>query len=847
MARPDFDDLKDFDPEDLPPYACDGKGQYRLTCRRIHLTYPCQFDEPLTSTLESLERQLYAKNVSIESLSAVQETGLCRLIGEDHPHTHIALDLKSTAGRFTVNGTQPFKIHGTTPHVRLVQQDRHWAYIYYSYHRKQNRPHQRLPGAAQLTIAPLRAPTAREKAGNIRFEASKIAYDRFNGSGTSTLCELVDTKAEAGNGWKSWFVNYEDHQHVCEHYERTGEAAVIYNTWSLSAIIPILQEHCNKVARPNVVVFCFVGDSGATPENLVAILNVCDQISGGTLHGYYNKKGKSKDTALALWKPNVHVHATFSPQIHDLAFDRSRWTVMFYGHRGNTGHMLVASSQVDIFRRYAESVVPAPRSIISTDIYARELGHLLHEAAAGYPRIWAIQAVTMLHRLVGKDITHQFWRAGYEIRIGIYCGSAELYHDATQDILDGRIGKYIGKSFKVFNLLVDSIKLDPDERRITQERLQIEDRPKPSQLEELLSRGFANGQIAPRLLLLPSPENEPLPRQLQILFEASRQPFSNPQPLNPIGLEHFGTFLGIAGAEKGYLTRTPLGTVHSPGWIIQKHYVVIELDQEIPPKGEEYKILYWLEKGYRMIRVRQDDLASEEGAGGMLVELEHAILRGPRLVFLERQPSRNSWASLRERLDKYTCYNAAHAFWWKDNMDPELNIHAPDFFESIQTPRPATPEMTSIPLDIQQSRSENPHIPASAQAPQAADGGAPLTSLQTPRKNGWAIYTRTLGGDGLGGPDLERDINHKLAWQQNTCIAYAQKYNLAPVAGPHQMFADRCPPNAPFQSRPGLAALVASGAAGMLCVDCLRFSDGTGDPAGWLRAAGLEFRSVSGS
>jgi hypothetical protein len=110
-----------------------------------------------------------------------------------------------------------------------------------------------------------------------------------------------------------------------------------------------------------------------------------------------------------------------------------------------------------------------------------------------------------------------------------------------------------------------------------------------------------------------------------------------------------------------------------------------------------------------------------------------------------------------------------------------------------------------------------------------------------PGRRGWAIYCRTDKND--SGPNLERE---DLDRQYATCQAYALKTGLAPVSG-QAGFGDICPSNTPFDSRPQLAALVASGAAGILCVDCGQFSDGTGDPAGWLRVNGLVFRSVSGS
>jgi hypothetical protein len=104
-------------------------------------------------------------------------------------------------------------------------------------------------------------------------------------------------------------------------------------------------------------------------------------------------------------------------------------------------------------------------------------------------------------------------------------------------------------------------------------------------------------------------------------------------------------------------------------------------------------------------------------------------------------------------------------------------------------------------------------------------------------RSGWAIYCRTSvdPADPVWG----------FAVQQARCEEYAKAAgpDFRPVPGTC-VFYDQCGASAPLDGRPGLAALLASGAAGILCLDSLRLSDGSGDPAGWLAAHGLGFCAV---
>lgn len=118
----------------------------------------------------------------------------------------------------------------------------------------------------------------------------------------------------------------------------------------------------------------------------------------------------------------------------------------------------------------------------------------------------------------------------------------------------------------------------------------------------------------------------------------------------------------------------------------------------------------------------------------------------------------------------------------------------------------------------------------------------PFPPKRPRRRAGWAIYCRTTG---LVEEALETDIARELTRQRDLCIAYAQREGLTPVAGPQQIFEDRCAAHDSLSTRKGLLALLASGAEGILCLDHLRLSDGSNDPAGWLSRTGLKFLSCT--
>jgi ribA/ribD-fused uncharacterized protein len=125
------------------------------------------------------------------------------------------------------------------------------------------------------------------------------------------------------------------------------------------------------------------------------------------------------------------------------------------------------------------------------------------------------------------------------------------------------------------------------------------------------------------------------------------------------------------------------------------------------------------------------------------------------------------------------------------------------------------------------------------------------TQAAQPQPSGpcrWAIYGRTGGSTGLEGAALAADIEDELKRQKDFCLSYAQQNRLDPVAG-IWWYEDRCQATAPLQDaekRPGLQALLASGATGIICADCTRLGDASVDPPGWLKSRGLAFCSASG-
>lgn len=145
-----------------------------------------------------------------------------------------------------------------------------------------------------------------------------------------------------------------------------------------------------------------------------------------------------------------------------------------------------------------------------------------------------------------------------------------------------------------------------------------------------------------------------------------------------------------------------------------------------------------------------------------------------------------------------------------------------------------------------------------------AAGPEPRAGSEAAVRSGWAIYIRVSPQAFLdrGSPELvvhraatappsdeirTWDIKTELALQQEACIAYAREMGLTPVAGPQQVFVDTCAGNVAPDARPGLTALTASGAAGVLCEDGTRLAPAelAGPLAAWLAARGLEQRTVA--
>jgi hypothetical protein len=809
-----------------------------ITWSVLHLTYVGLFTCGLEAALETLEKSFKAKGYALQKISAIEEkVTACRMIGpEPYPHTHIAIDInKGEAERFKTNGLTIFTIEGNTPqvpHVRFVKTTGHWNHVWSTYHYKE-------PGASPLQRSgdgPLRRMppktvqvSKKEKMKKIRHERNQAAYDAFCRTNTFYITKIHELLRDSGMSTKMWIPYVRNAEDVADYYHQNHQALVFTNNWSGECIAKDMQESITSGYNPPLIILVL----NRTGQDIIPYLqDICKLSEYIVTGGLQYRKATRHDVPLSTWRPNVIVFARFNPI--DLTPD---WTQLLAGSLTSTGHILASHTSYEQME-HVSSQLPNPHvCVLPIHTVRRALfGCELKPPLAHEINIDPVdRAARIFYDHFTPHMLKRYWEEGYHPVIA-FIGIFDTRRKAkisdivgpTQPVDPDDLEKSIGRTIQMGGLIIKSIQLDDEEKE--QQRLEYEQAAvralivSPDQAREIVEK---HGQMPTQPRLTAPPINvpvDPLTARREALFGTHNDPSPGP------ATREIDNFLIESGAVKGYPTPTPYGKVWSNGWVNERHQMVIEIDSQPPNKGDEYKMLYWWSQGYQIIRIRADDLGQDWGQyRTWMLELEHALLR-PQSFFqyLNRTPNLDSWASLRENVSPYTSFSAPHLQWWKDQIDPDLDPEA--FFTSLQTPRPMTP-------------AEEPEIPLAQPCPGSAVNGSTAAPITTPRKTGWAIYCRADEKDGLTSDALDQHI----MLQQLACIAYAQKYGLEPVAGPQQMFEDRCPPNAPFDARPGLTALRASGAVGMLCVDRWRFSDCTGNPAGWLAREGLVFRSVSGS
>jgi hypothetical protein len=812
-----------------------------ITWSVLHLTYVGLFTCGLEAAVETLEKSFKAKGYTLQKISAIEEkVTACRMIGpEPYPHTHIAIDInKGETERFKTNGLTIFTIEGNTPqlpHVRLVKYTGHWNHIWNTYHYKE-------PGASPLQRigdGPLRRMppktirlSKKENAQKIRYERNKAAYDAFCRSNTYFIAKIHEALQDSGMSTKMWIPYVRNAELVADYYHQDKQALVYTNNWSGESIAKDMQESITAGNKPPLIILVLNRSAHDIIPHLPDIYKLSEYIVTGCLQ---YRRATRHDIPLSTWRPNVIIFATFNST--DLSVD---WTQLLAGSPTSTSHILANHTSYEQMEHIAAEVPDLQVCVLPIHTIRRALA--VYEPGPPLPHEINTLATERAARIFFNHFTPHmlklYWEKGYHPVIA-FIGIYDIRRKArisdivgsTQPVDPDDLTKSIGHTIQMGGLIIKSIQLDDEEKE--QLRLDYEQ----GAVRALITPGRAR-EIVEIHGLIPSPPRltappvDPHTELKNALFQVKGGPFPDFGTVNEAAIRNLDAFLNGYDTTRGITTPTPLGDIRTDAWILKQKKVIVELDYQLPSRGEAFKMLYWLEQeGHTTIRIRADDVGLDWRGRPFTVYLEDAIREKAYITYLDRVPERDSWKELRESVGENVAKLMGHVFWWEENVGPLPEM-------------PRTPEPEETPEPARHNEPEGLHTPEIPPAQPRAGSAASGSGAAPPRKNGWAIYTRTLGGDGLGGPDLERDINHKLAWQQNTCIAYAQKYGLAPVAGPHQVFADRCPPNAPFDTRPGLAALVASGAAGILSVDCLRFSDCSGDPAGWLHVNGLEFRAA---
>jgi hypothetical protein len=837
--------LTDFDPADLRELKPDQKGQFRLTCSRIHLTYPTQFDEPLATTIGLLEKHFSQRSYSVISVSAIQETGLCRLIGYDHPHTHIAVEIKrDTPGLFSLSGLSVYSIHSTLPHIRLVKEDRHWDHIWNTYHYKEKgaSPLQRSNGQP-LRRMPPKTVQASEKtlAYMAHHEAAKKAYDAFERSNTSIIQMALASCRDRSKGSKIWVSDERDAVLIAEFFRISGKAVVFTNDWSGDRIAKGIQTAINETKDiPNLIVLLITHTEEHVKPHERKICDLFDHIVSGTLKC---QTSTQRDMSLAMCRPNLLVFSSVDPSFLQRSWE---WSILLPSHPTGTSHILASHDTFEYIKNMATAIPdPEPDILSIREVISALLPYVEvvqgTSLGIGLTQLAALQMATRIVFLhCSRKMVQLYWDRGYRpvialVNVGV-CKRGRYKRSRITDIFDVTdqtvavdpydLTKSIGRKVQIGNVVILSDPVTDEEKE--QQRLDDNDGfPGRISLEEIRQTVINMGLVSQDQLT--AFENEASRQtnpatlretaELEKLHQTIGTPFRDSiDPKDVELLSRIGDIQAMFGFTKGYATRTPFGEIISNGLIHHGKCIIIEIDVHAPTKFEAYKMLYWFEKDYRIIRMRADDLGTNcKDPIQCTVRLEWALGKYEPFQYLDLRQGRRSWSDLQEHLAPYMSNMVPLAQWWKDNMDQNLDPHHDDIFRaSIQTPRPATPN------------SEPPRSPRP----------------RTPPEIQWAVYLRTAGSRILQGQELENDISMELARQQSACFQYAQKHQLVPVAG-QCCFVDRCDIQTPPQDRPGLQALLKSGARGILCYDKARMAPEGTNLGPWLDGNNLRLLVVA--
>jgi hypothetical protein len=715
MDESDFIVDERFDLDYLDELTLNGDQRYVITCPSIHLTYAVHFDGGLPFLIEVLRENLAKKNCIIERLSAVEETDQCRAVGRRCNHCHVALKMsydRTKTTRFKIHGLDPVTVRGVVPHVRLVKDPMHWRHLWWWYHHKEGTPYQLVDGGVAVQVERRLAGQSRKAAlQDVRALNAGRAHFDHKTSNTATLQSFLSGSPSSVRGGKHWVLHLKNAAMIADHGELEKKFVVFHNCWSVTDVVKKMQSYANRgLLLP--VIFCY---SGAMPEErrLRKLFTICEAVVTGTL---YKESSDVGDYPLAMWRPHLYLYAEFLPT--DQGLVDGNWTIWFQDPSGTvTRHMMVpASIELDLRRLSERYVVPEP-VIISRSLLRTALSRYRERNEPDAFRS-VEEMESTLYRFLSPEIMDLYWRAGFEPVLRVFAdffGEGSLLSSVSgQEVRLGRftsIASVIGRDARLGNVLIMSVPLNAEQKE-TAARILRDRREGLEIVDELEAERIAVALGLPvtgNLVVESIPAAVP-PGRRELLFQISGGPFPNFGTPSSTAIRELDAFLAGFNGRKGYSIHTPFGDVRSDGWIIESPPVIIEVDLEIPPKGEAYKMLRWIETGYRIIRVRQDDVGQRWGGTELSVELEHIIRRGYDDVYLlEREPGRKSWGLLREEIREYNTPPKTHCIWWREKVDPELGED--DYFTSLYTPRPGTPT-SPTPEPIQQTSQP---APASAQ------------------------------------------------------------------------------------------------------------------------------------
>jgi hypothetical protein len=872
------------------------RGEIEITCSELHLTYLCHFPEGLQYAIKSLEASLGTKGYSIPDVSAVEGSGACSIIGSAQAHTHIAIRIKNhSSERYRLRSLKVLAIGGFTPHlfhVRLIKTNHQWEHIINVGHHVEASPLQRLGGGALVVVQ--RSLPKREDKGIVsgtivaipnississeslppgakgdvaRYLRAKKAFDNFTKGNNGLIQEILARCPVWDRGRGHWYSYFDDASGIADYFVMHDLAVAFHNCLSPGHIVAELQKVCNSGTRPGTLVLCYSSAAIPPDDLVVAIQRLCDEISSGTV---LMPKFRPGDVPLSVWKPNVLVFANFTPMV-DTGFDNGHWALSLPRPMNNTGQLIVPPVYVDALVEAAKRHLKPSPEVAGVRDFLDSLGELFRDFEVPKDvlpsmfttiRAAARALFSFFTPGIGIEILRRGYRPVFTIHKNLFQSGDSRPIPELQVVGDVvRITErthplsIIGKIGKIGNVYVRFIPLTEEEKAMAEEKFRnmmavptldmIDDIARDMGLPAVKEGDEHDSQ--PQAI-----EDAPETRGMG-LFWGKRDPFPNFGSFDVTAkYPQVATFLAAYRMTRGYTVLTPLGEFGSSGWILDSvdRPFIVEVDAGIPLKGEAFKMLsLWNERGIRMIRLRADEIVGEdwENGFGFSLALERAIMdtRSGPFYYLERDQKRQSWRELRESLAPFTGSLIGHEEWWEKHIGP-YNETIPEDAPSLPVAAGHDPDERESPPSGQAEtdRSESPP-PSQAEIHRSESASAAVSapSETCARRGGWAVYLRTSGTRGLTGDALAVDISSELARQRSVCYEYAGKRGLVPVVG-ECCFTDQCSAETPPGARPGLQALLSSGASGILCVDRDRMAPVHVSIGPWLEAMDLDFKTV---